>query len=440
MKRFFNAYSDGFPGYNSEGAAAGLTYDTLVNGNIVHTKATVDYIAKHLHAQTQLYEPANQMNRIFYDLIKSGKLTYNANDYTKTIAKCDPAVEGGKLSWDDDIITTYHDLAYYLLSHMWRQSKDVLDTDTLPNGSSYPVTYNMVVPELRTMRLYKDGDKYSYVSDRLSSYNHGYIFNVVDDDFRKPIDPPFLQPINGRGFESDNLYGTATESSTDNANNYLFTIHAYGGFVYTESAKLNFAFTGDDDVYFYVNNQLICDIGGMHGAVSKSVNLNDYASTLKLKDGQICRFDMFYAERHTTGINLNFTTNIKIMDADVITEKTMYDTATNNALMDGAVVPVGSEIGYTFGMINRRSEAVKELTLTDKNIGIEFDGKNQTMTLNDKTKLSDLTVTYSSYDIGSDKAYAGKATVYDDFTSYTDLSQSSENKQPPCQLRRRSPS
>jgi len=417
------SYPANFPGWNSGGAAADLAYGTLVNGNIVYTKATVDYVAGHLYKQTALVTPANQMNRIFYDLIKSGKLTYDANDYAKTIAKCEPAIEGGKLSWGDDTITTYHDLAYYLLSHMWKKSEDVLKTETLPNGSTYNTTYNMPVDDLKTLRLFKNSDgKYSYATNKMSSAADGYIQNVTDSALTIHKFDPTFHPVDRKGFESSSLYGTATEGASDNAHNYLFTLHAYGGFVYSEDANLEFNFLGDDDVYFYVNNQLVCDIGGMHNSVSKGVKLNDVAAKLQLKDGQICRFDMFYAERHTVGINLNFTTNIKIMDENIITKKSQYDAETNRPLMDGAVVPLGSKIGYEFSMLNRRSTPTKELTFTDTQIGVIFDSTRQKITLNDETSLSDLTVSYSTYDIDAAKVYDGKkVTVFDNFEDFETL-------------------
>ncbi len=405
------SYPQDFPGYNSGGAAAGLTTGILVDGNVVFTKKTVDYIAKHLSAQTALEDaPTNQMNRIFYDLIKSGRLTYNVDDYAKTIKKCVPAIEGGELSWGENgaNITTYHDLAYYLLSHMWRSSEDVLKTETLPNGKNYDTTYNMVVPNLNTMRMFKGSNgMYSFLSDKMASAADGYIQNVTDKALTRPVGDPKFQPINNKGFEDPNLYGTATEGKYDNMNNNLFTLHAYGSFIYTEEADLTFSFTGDDDVYFFVNDQLVCDIGGMHGAITRdNVKLNDFVTTLHLTDGQICHFDMFYAERHTTGINLNFSTNIQLMDESVITDKMQYEGTTGKPLMDGAVVPTGTELVYSFGLTNRRNLPALDLLLTDSKLGVTLDGHREmgSITLNapdseDITRYAtDLTVVYSGYD------------------------------------------
>ena len=59
--------------------------------------------------------------------------------------------------------------------------------------------------------------------------------------------------------------------------NYNFTMHAYGSFVYYKDQDLYFEFSGDDDVYFYVNIILALDLGGSHTAAKDSVNLNEKA-------------------------------------------------------------------------------------------------------------------------------------------------------------------
>ena len=95
-------------------------------------------------------------------------------------------------------------------------------------------------------------------------------------------------------------------------------LHAKGAFVYYKGKKLEFTFKGDDDVYFYINGQLACDVGGMHSAVSRTRYLNDIADDLGLVDGDICTFDMFLVDRHVSEVNLNFTTNIELMAAEAI--------------------------------------------------------------------------------------------------------------------------
>ena len=41
-----------------------------------------------------------------------------------------------------------------------------------------------------------------------------------------------------------------------------------------------FYFTADDDLWVYINNQLVIDLGGLHPPLEKNVNLNDLGLTV----------------------------------------------------------------------------------------------------------------------------------------------------------------
>ena len=56
----------------------------------------------------------------------------------------------------------------------------------------------------------------------------------------------------------------------------------------------------------FINGQLAVDIGGVHGAEEKSVDL----STLGLTVGSTYDFALFFAERHTTESNFRIDTSI----------------------------------------------------------------------------------------------------------------------------------
>lgn len=79
----------------------------------------------------------------------------------------------------------------------------------------------------------------------------------------------------------------------------------------------SFTFTGDDDVYFFVNNILFVDLGGVHGALTASRSLNNPQIALQqfgMSIGGVYNFDFFFCERHTTASNLRMATNILLND------------------------------------------------------------------------------------------------------------------------------
>lgn len=122
------------------------------------------------------------------------------------------------------------------------------------------------------------------------------------------IDLPLTQAANGIYTYDNQAYfpidGQGYGDYPGSGHNFHFTTEVHTLFQYNGGEV--FTFTGDDDLFAFINKKLAINLGGIHGASSASVNLDD----LGLQKGAMYPLDIFGAERHTVQSHFRVDTTI----------------------------------------------------------------------------------------------------------------------------------
>ena len=119
-------------------------------------------------------------------------------------------------------------------------------------------------------------------------------------------------PLDGVGFPEP-----ATERYAETEHNFFFTTEVKTAFRYTDPATrperpMKLRFVGDDDVWVFVNNQLVLDLGGIHSQVEAEVNIDELAGELGLRNNGEYSLRVFHAERHYWQSNFMLQTSIAL--------------------------------------------------------------------------------------------------------------------------------
>ncbi len=89
--------------------------------------------------------------------------------------------------------------------------------------------------------------------------------------------------------------------------NFHFTLELHAELAYDAHADQFIECTADDDLWVFIDGELVIDLGGVHWAKTQLVDLD----RLGMVHGRTCRLDIFYAERHREESRLRIVTNVK---------------------------------------------------------------------------------------------------------------------------------
>lgn len=103
-----------------------------------------------------------------------------------------------------------------------------------------------------------------------------------------------------RRYNSGGYYDSLPVSDDGKDHNSYFGMQYAVNFNLTENyvGPLEYYFYGDDDMWVFLDNQLVCDIGGVHSTVGEYVNLWDY---IDKGDAGTHTLTFFYTERGASG-------------------------------------------------------------------------------------------------------------------------------------------
>lgn len=342
---------------------AGLVQEKLgTNGMPVYTDAAVKYVASLLKAG-YYNKMSGNCNSLIYD-------TFVASNGSRTIrnTSADGFSANFKNAKTYANISNAYDLAWYLLNTIY-QADTNMTTVTGTDGQTHSVPiYGMAVDAYKSIVLTDNGaGTYSFEAgysgtkkDVQYDRESGTIYNGTNGG-----DESGFYPLEDIGYEQPGLL-TATSKVNNGAKNGSFTLRGESQFVYNKDSNLYFTFTGDDDVYMYINGTLALDLGGAHGRNSKTVELNKLDPVkYGLVEGQVATFTFFYMERCSDASTFGIKTNMELVQRAINVEKKAYDTSYANEYASGTAVINGTTVAYDLIVTNKSNSPMSQIKLTD---------------------------------------------------------------------------
>eukprot|EP00441_Pelagodinium_beii_P041113 CAMPEP_0197635060 /NCGR_PEP_ID=MMETSP1338-20131121/10980_1 /TAXON_ID=43686 ORGANISM="Pelagodinium beii, Strain RCC1491" /NCGR_SAMPLE_ID=MMETSP1338 /ASSEMBLY_ACC=CAM_ASM_000754 /LENGTH=903 /DNA_ID=CAMNT_0043207039 /DNA_START=66 /DNA_END=2778 /DNA_ORIENTATION=- len=122
-------------------------------------------------------------------------------------------------------------------------------------------------------------------------------FSMTQDGSYVHEDSSFF-PLDGLGWNDTAI------ALDGNPHNFYFTLEMHTSFIY-QGGEI-FTFRGDDDVWVFIDGNLVIDLGGVHDPMERTVVID----SLNITTGTAVSLDFFFAERRCCGSKFRVETSI----------------------------------------------------------------------------------------------------------------------------------
>lgn len=373
-----DSYSGNYYLWGNKWSRAGMVEKTLgANGMPVYTDATVARVAQELAAgnynSSEMASVSNH-NDIIYN-------TFMVSSSDRSILNTDATKMSDEFSsfhsWSN--ISNAYDLAWYLLNTFYMEDTNM----SVVNGNSLPI-YGMKVDAydriiLKTKGTDANGNTIYGLDAADGKINYDRTNKSIYED--ENAESKQFYPIEGLGYDA--ILGDTTDKTDANGEknehgngNGNFALRGEAQFVYNSGTGQYFTFSGDDDVYLYINNKLVLDLGGAHGVCTKGVNIDDVATECGLSDGDIATFTFFYMERNSDASNFKIETNLTLAERDIEVQKKAYtDASYTTELETGKISENMKPVYYDLILKNKGNVPMTNICFVDttsENGGVSF--------------------------------------------------------------------
>lgn len=366
----------------------GLVESTLgANGMPTYRDVAVQYVAKKLAdgiCGDKIANSAKNWNGIIRDTFLVSETVSSRSVLNTETTKMSTAFSTAKTY---DNISNAYDLAWYLLNTLFVADTNYTDiTDNVTQKTYNLPIYGIADDTFNKIILKRDSANGYYYMEAYNTDRGAVVYDEANKSIYNGTSGTankFFYPLSKKSYDA--YFGDTTDMQINSTSsgfypetpNGNFTLRGEAQFVYNSADNLFFTFTGDDDVYLFVNGKLVLDMGGAHWPVERTVNLNEVASKCGLKDGEVATFTFFYMERCADASNFSIKTNIELATPAISVDKKAYNATNGIEVNSGSALHSSVDVIYDLMVTNKGNLPMTDISFVDTdNCGnrIEFNG------------------------------------------------------------------